>query len=196
MKTFTQYLTESQQTYSYRVKIAGGCDKDKLKELEDRLAKFDLIKMSNPTVTPVTQDPLDFPGIKNMEVCIFEIELDYPAGQQELFQMIENTLNIPKGNVKIVTKHFADSWDNNEGTIPNEDPSMLENDYPADTKEQKEASKIYADPSLSVPDTSIEYEIAGGETPEAQTTNDLPQGKLSPMGSTKNKIPQVKSAAR
>ena len=53
MKTFTEYLTESKQTYSYRVKVAGGCEKDCLKALEDKLSKYDLITMSDPKTTPV-----------------------------------------------------------------------------------------------------------------------------------------------
>ena len=152
--------------------------------------------MSDPKTTPVTEDPLDFPGVKNMEVCIFEIELDYPAGQQELFQMIETCTRKPQSQIKIVSQNFAEEWEENEGAEAEEAPLLDNEEYPADTKEQKEASKIYADPSASVPESSIEYEIAGGKTPEAKTTNDLPQGKLSSMGSTKNKIPQVKSAAR
>ena len=48
MKTFKQYLTESEQTYSYKIKIAGGCDADKLKEIENAMGKYDIIKMSDP----------------------------------------------------------------------------------------------------------------------------------------------------
>jgi len=45
--------------------------------------------MSDPKTTPVMEDPLDFPGVKNMDVCIFEIELDYPASADELYEMLE-----------------------------------------------------------------------------------------------------------
>ena len=48
------------------------------------MGKYDIIKMSDPKTTPVVEDPLDFPGVKNMEVCIFEVELNYPASQVEL----------------------------------------------------------------------------------------------------------------
>lgn len=195
MKKFTEYLTESKQTYSYRIKVAGGCDKDCLKELEDKLAKFDLIKMSDPKTTPVTEDPLDFPGVKNMEVCIFEIELDYPAGQQELFQMIEGCTRKPQSQIKIVSQNFADGWEENEGAEAEEAP-LLEKDLPEDTKTNKEASEVYADPSKAVPKETTQYEIAGGATPKAPTTNDLPQGDKSAMGSVKTKLPDVKSFAR
>ena len=195
MKTFREYLTESKQTYSYRVKVAGGCDKDCLKALEDKLTKYDLIKMSDPKTTPVTEDPLDFPGVKNMEVCIFEIELDYPASADELYEMLETCTEKPKSQIKVISKHFADSWDENEGADAEEAP-LLEKDLPEDTKAQKDASEAYADPSKAVPEETREYEIAGGKTPKAPTTNDLPMGDKSAMGSTKNNLPDVKSFAR
>jgi len=196
-KTFTQYLIESEQTYKYRIKIAGFDDKDRIKEIEEQLGRYDIIKMTEPKITPVMQDPLDFPGIKNMEVCTFEVELAYPAGQQELFQMLEMISRKPKRNIKIVTTHFAEGWDENEGTIPNEDPAMLENDYPEETKAQKEAKSRYHNPADHIENPGdATFEVAGGDTPDAETTNDLPQGKLSPLGSTKNDKPEPKSSAR
>ena len=195
MKTFKEYLTESKQTYSYRVKVAGGCDKDCLKALEDKLAKYDLIKMSDPKTTPVMEDPLDFPGVKNMDVCIFEIELDYPASADELYELIEACTEKPKSQIKVVSKHFADSWDENEGQDAEQAP-ILEKEYDEQSKAEKDASELYADPSKAVPTETRQYEIAGGATPKGATTNDLPQSTKSAMGSTKNKLPNVKSFAR
>jgi len=195
MKTFTEYLTESKQTYSYRVKVAGGCDKDCLKELEDKLTKYDLIQMSDPKTTPVTEDPLDFPGVKNMEVCIFEIELDYPASADELYEILESCTSKAKSNIKVTSKHFADSWEENEGAEAEEAP-ILEKEYDEQNKAEKDASELYADPSKAVPEETRKHEIAGGTTPKAPTTNDLPMGDKSAMGSQKNKLPNVKSFAR
>jgi hypothetical protein len=195
MKTFTEYLTESKQTYSYRVKVAGGCDKDCIKALEDKLTKYDLIKMSDPKITPVTEDPMDFPGVKNMDVCIFEIELDYPASQEELYELLERCTEKPKSQIKVTSKHFADSWEENEGSEAEESP-ILEKEEMDESPGAKEASKTYADPSKAVPEETTQYEIAGGKTPNAPTTNDLPMQTQSAIGSTKNKLPDVKSFAR
>ena len=191
-KTYYQYLLESEQTYKYRVKVAGGCDNECLKELETKLAKFDLINMSSPKTTPVMEDPLDFPGVKNMEVCMFEIEIAYPAGQDALYDMIEGCTRRPKSQIKIVSDHFAQSYEENEGAEPEEAP-ILEKDY---DEQSKEAGEAYADPAKVVPETPTRFKIAGGNTPKAQTTNDLPMGDKSAMGSVKPKLPNVKSFAR
>jgi len=191
-KTYYQYLLESEQTYKYRVKVAGGCDNECLKELETKLAKFDLINMSSPKTTPVMEDPLDFPGVKNMEVCMFEVEIAYPAGQDALYDMIESCTRRPKSQIKIVSDHFAQSYEENEGAEPEEAP-ILEKDY---DEQSKEAGEAYADPAKVVPETPTRFKIAGGDTPKAQTTNDLPMGDKSAMGSVKPKLPNVKSFAR
>ena len=191
-KTYYQYLLESEQTYKYRVKVAGGCDNECLKELENKLAKFDLINMSSPKTTPVMEDPLDFPGVKNMEVCMFEVEIAYPAGQDALYDMIESCTRRPKSQIKIVSDHFAQSYEENEGADPEEAP-ILEKDY---DEQSKEAGEAYADPAKVVPETPTRFKIAGGDTPKAQTTNDLPMGDKSAMGSVKPKLPNVKSFAR
>lgn len=195
MKTFTQYLTESKQTYSYKIKVAGGCDAECVKHMEEKLARYDIIKMTEPKTTPVMEDPLDFPGVKNMEVCMFEVELNYPASADELYQMIEQCTQKPKSQIKVVTKHFADSWENNEGSEPEEGP-LLEKDY--DTCPEATAAKeSYAKPEDAIENSGdAKFEVAGGSTPKAETTNDLPQGDKSPVGSTENKKPEVKSAAR
>jgi hypothetical protein len=191
-KTYYQYLLESEQTYKYRVKVAGGCDNECLKELETKLSKFDLINMSSPKTTPVMEDPLDFPGVKNMEVCMFEIEIAYPAGQDALYDMIEGCTRRPKSQIKVVSEHFAQSYEENEGADPEEAP-ILEKDY---DEQSKEAGEAYADPAKVVPETPTRFKIAGGNTPKAQTTNDLPMGDKSAMGSVKPKLPNVKSFAR
>jgi|14BtaG_2_1085337.scaffolds.fasta_scaffold15281_2 hypothetical protein len=196
MKTFTQYLTESAQTYSYKIKVAGGCDADCIKELEEKLGRYDIIKMTEPKTTPVMEDPLDFPGVKNMEVCMFEVELNYPASQQELFQMIEACTRKPQSQIKIVTSAFADGWENNEGAEAEEAP-LLEKDYPEETKEQKELKEKHAKPEDHIENPGdAKFEVAGGETPKAESTNDLPMGDKSPVGSTENKKPEPKSSAR
>jgi len=192
MKTYYEYLIESEQTYKYRVKVAGGCDNECLKELETKLAKFDLINMSSPKTTPVMEDPLDFPGVKNMEVCMFEVEIAYPAGQDALYDMIESCTRRPKSQIKVVSDHFAQSYEENEGADPEEAP-ILEKDY---DEQSKEAGEAYADPAKVVPETPTRFKIAGGNTPKAQTTNDLPMGDKSAMGSVKPKLPDVKSFAR
>ena len=196
MKTYLRYLIEAEQTYKYRVKVAGDCDNECLKELETKLAQFELVNMSSPKTTPVQEDPLDFPHVKNMEVCSFDIELAYPAGQDALYEMIEKCTNHPKSHIKVVGEHFAKSWEEHEGAEPEEGP-ILEKEL-SDSAEAKQASEDYQNPSNSLPkDKHTRFKFAANiAEPKAQTNNDLPMGDKSAVGSVKPKLPDVKSFAR
>ena len=67
---------------------------------------------------------------------------------------------------------------------------LLTSEYPANSKEQKDLKKDY---SAAAKDKQVvknsasdsKFVVAGGKTPPAKTTNDLPQGIKSPMTSIK-----------
>ena len=67
---------------------------------------------------------------------------------------------------------------------------LLVSDYPADNAEQKALSKDYAAPAADknvVKNSAVDarFTVAGGKTPPAETTNNLPQGVKSPMTTIK-----------
>lgn len=74
--------------------------------------------------------------------------------------------------------------------IETENQDLLTNtDYPAPDKEQKALSKDYAtgpyDHDVVKNAYKTNFTVAGGKTPPAVTTNDLPPGKFSPMSTVK-----------
>ena len=69
-------------------------------------------------------------------------------------------------------------------------PSLL--DTPYETMPEGEAEKVYGNEFVSEFLDTIESRdmvIAGDNTPNAETTNDLAQGSVSPVGSNQNKLP-------
>ena len=74
---------------------------------------------------------------------------------------------------------------------------VLEEELPEASKEQKDASKAYAERTSLLKELSTpKVEVEGEDTEDATTTNDIPQGTESPVGSKETKKPDVKSAAR
>jgi hypothetical protein len=57
MKTFAQYLTESEKTFDYRIKILGDVPTNFIRDLKDQLKKFEPVKISEPKKTPVLASP-------------------------------------------------------------------------------------------------------------------------------------------
>ena len=77
---------------------------------------------------------------------------------------------------------------------------LTDTDYPAPNKEQKALSKDYAtgpyDHAVVKNAYKSDFTVAGGKTPPAVTSNEFPMGDKSPMGTTKNRLPAVRSNAR
>jgi hypothetical protein len=188
MKTFSQYLTESEKTFDYRIKICGEVDAEFLKAFKEQLKKFDPAKISEPKTTPVQARPVDFPAQTNQRVTIIDGSFRYPATPPQIEQMAE-LCGLTADNVCINELHWAEGMDKELLGIEDENsPSMLQKDYPANSAEQKKLKKEYADGNQQVVRNSAadaKWTVAGGKTPPAETTNDLPQGVTSPMSRIK-----------
>jgi hypothetical protein len=193
MKTLKEYLIESTRTFDYRIKIAGELDDAVLAEFEKALSKFDVVKLSKPKKTPVLKSPAGFPELQNQEIHIMDAVFNYPATAQEI-TAIYHLLGGDPNHIRIITKDYDDSVSKTTAEV--EQSPVLGKEFPADTKEQKQANGNYADPVV-VKNSAIgaKFEVAGGKTAPAKTTNDLPMGVKSPIGGT-NKIPTPKSSAR
>lgn len=95
-KTFKEYLIEGKRQYDFRVKIAGEVTPEKETCLKSILERFTISKFRKSAKTPIQELPLDFPQVRNCEVNIYEVTLDYPTTTQELTEYLSAELNIGK----------------------------------------------------------------------------------------------------
>jgi hypothetical protein len=96
MRSFKEHLAESKKTYSFRVKVAGTVSDDQEKAMESLLSKFEISSFKKTGKTPIQELPLDFPAVKNSEVSIYEVTLNYPTTQFELVEYLSSELGITK----------------------------------------------------------------------------------------------------
>lgn len=89
MKSFRQYLAESQKVYSFKVKVAGELPEKFQEGLKSRLDRCKVVTLEKITTTPIQKLPLDFPGMENKEVHIFEVVCEYPITGPEIIQDIK-----------------------------------------------------------------------------------------------------------
>jgi hypothetical protein len=189
MKKFYQYLAESERTYNYRIKVLGEVPSDFLKNLESKLAQFDIVKMSRPKTTPVQKLLKDFPDEQNQSMTFVDVSFRYPAIEPQIKQLSQ-LLGVDPNRVVMQTQAHDDSIDKEIADIESQNKDLLKDtDYPAPDAEQKKLKADYsADPyqHQSVKNTyRSDFTVAGGKTPPAQTTNELPQGDNSPMSNIK-----------
>jgi len=88
MKTFKEYLTESQKIYSFKVKVAGELPEKFQESLKSRLEKYKVITFEKMKSTPIQKKPLDFPTMENKEVHVFDVVLEYPATSPQIAEEI------------------------------------------------------------------------------------------------------------
>lgn len=199
MKNFIDYLVESEKTYVYRIKILGDMPANFMTGLKEKLAQFDPVRIGTPKSTPVLKSITDFPGAENERVQMFDVEFRYPAIHPQITQMAQ-LLGLDPNRLVMHTIGYDDSMGDEMSKIENLNKDLLtDTDLPPPTKEQNNLKKDYAaqpeDHEVLQNTYRSRFEVAGGKTPKAQTTNSLPMGDTSPING-KNKLPAVTSNAR
>jgi hypothetical protein len=189
MKKFHEYLSESQRTYTYRIKIVGDVAPDMIKQLEQKLQQFDPVKVGKTKTTPVQAKPADFPAHSNDSVTSIDVEFRYPAIEpqiKQLFQMLGGDPNL----IVMQTQPHVDGLVDEMDKIETENKDLLaDTDYPAPDAEQRALKKDYStgpyEHAVLKNAYRSDFTVAGGRTPPAKTTNQLPQGNKSPMTTIK-----------
>lgn len=182
MRAFKDYLTESAKQYMFRVRLACDCDLAKLKLA---LAKFDVSSVSEPKRLPITQKAYGFDHLEYPEVKIVDVTTNYPCTPTEM-SAVFNEIGVNPSLVMVTTA-------NQEVLIApvaseaGEGRAILDKDLPKSTYPQMLAD---LETTLANKEPKYQYTYAAKDkTSTGKTTNDLEQGKTSPIGSKQNKIP-------
>ena len=99
MKTFAQFLTESEKTYKFFIRVAGEVPEGFVDTMETNLNKFEVVKLSSGKRAPITEKPMDFPQLQNMEVTHFEAEVKYPTTAHVLEQYLVANCSVPHSHL-------------------------------------------------------------------------------------------------
>jgi len=189
MKNFRDYLIESEKTFAYRIKIVGDVDTDFMKTFREKIKKYDPVKVGEVKKTPIQSQPAGFPNFPNHAVNIMDVEFRYPATPPQITQMAE-LCGLEPDRLCMNDLKWSEGMDQELLGIEEQNQDLLNTPYPANSKEQTDLKKDYAavgrDKQVvkNSADDAV-WTVAGGKTPPAETTNDLPQGVKSPMTTVK-----------
>ena len=189
MKPFAKYLAESERTYDYRIKMCGRIPDDLVRQLKSKLDQFDPAKLGDVKTTPIQKILTDFPNNQNDAVTMFDVSFKYPAIEpqiKQLFQMLGGNPNL----IVMQTQPYVDGLVDEADRVETENKDLLaDTDYPAPDAEQRALKKDYStgpyDHAVLKNAYRSDFTVAGGRTPPAKTTNQLPQGNKSPMTTIK-----------
>jgi len=190
MKTFRDYLVETEKTFDSRIKIVGDLPAGFEKEFKDALKHFDPVSLGSFKSTPILAKPQGFANFPNSPVNIMDAEFRYPAAPAQITK-IARLLGIDNDDrVMTFDKKWSEGMDKELLGIEDQNQDLLNSPYPPDSAEQKALKADYAAVGKNkavVKNSASEakFTIAGGKTPPAETTNDLPMGIKSPMTTIK-----------
>lgn len=189
MKPFAKYLAESERTYNYRIKVVGEVPAGFFKNLQDKCKQFDVVKMGDVKSTPVRKIVPDFPAFPNQSVSRVDVEFKYPAIEPQIKQLAQ-LLGLDPNRIVMNTTPYEESMDTESVKIEDENKDLINDpDYPAPDREQKALKKDYGaepgDHAVVKNAYKSDFTVAGGRTPPAKTTNELPQGNKSPFSNIK-----------
>jgi hypothetical protein len=103
MKSFKEYLVESQEEkiYSFKLKVAGELPDNFEDVVETCLKKYECCKFSKSKTVPIQENLPDFPDLKNLEVSVFDVDCKYPTTSTVLTSYIAEHTGVPVSFVKV-----------------------------------------------------------------------------------------------
>jgi len=101
MKSFTEYLLESKQTYEFKVKVAGKLPTDFPKKIKEALARYSVVNCSAGKSTPIQEMQIDFPEQQNISVTVFDVIVEYPTTSDEIRARIAETMKLAHSSIKV-----------------------------------------------------------------------------------------------
>jgi hypothetical protein len=198
MKSFQEYIAESKKTYPFTIKVCGDLSESADKIMKSAMHRFTVNKLSKGKKTPIQSMPLDFPGQSNVEVHVFEVDLQYPTTSSALTELLADQLQISPAKIRVRTPgemaEMALNLEHNQAS----NESFLLKDYADENNQDLVGQKHVVNflkelgkqehtlqPVAGVNDQLLAKTVP---TESAGKTADVKPG-ISPVGSRQNKIP-------
>jgi len=119
---------------------------------------------------------------------IVDVEFKYPAIEPQIKQLAQ-ILGLDPNRIVMNTTGYEESLTDEGNKIEDQNKDLLDSPYPAPDAEQKALKKDYAtgpyDHEVVKNAYKSNFTVAGGKTPPAKTTNELPMGDKSPFSNIK-----------
>jgi hypothetical protein len=207
MKSLHDYIAERNSNYAFRIKVAKQNPKDIMEEIKNALNAYELVDITAPKSLPV-QEHREFPKWGPCECWQFEATVAYPTTQVQIAQLLKERTGMQAEWVCVYGKQQADDNDAFEAYGKDHEGALLlddklqdvpgAQDLVGDKRKDSMLKELDAQsPKLTgFKDPKLTSQQSSEKTPAAKTTNQLPQGTKSPVGSQQNKLPQVKGKSK
>lgn len=132
MKTFTQYLQESKQTWRFKIKTIHELDDDQCDRIEKHLLKYDSNGLGAVKKTMLQSAPKDFPQHRGYEVFSYEFETQLPATSAQIQNEVRNMLGLTDSTFKIRGEHEPDHVEGDQPEASDDSTDVDSTEYYGD----------------------------------------------------------------
>jgi hypothetical protein len=194
MKTLLEYLQQQKKQYKFRLKFSVPVTDEMVEKLETSLAKFEVLKVSNPKKTIIQGRPKDFVAAAPGEIYIVDAEFEYPATREAIADAVVNGLRIHASQIVVRTEDEPLETDREESEKSGK--ALLASEYEKFSNGELHSNDTLEKQHKEHESQEFEYAADSDVKPDAGPDFGTTDSAKSPMGSTKNKKPEAKSAAR
>ena len=106
MKSFYEYLSETEKTYSYRLRTIVPLDERGIEKIKMILTRYDVCFFDGPRETIMQDAPIDFPAYSMVNVYIIDFSTHIPASTYMIQEQIRKSLNL--NNTQILVRGIND----------------------------------------------------------------------------------------
>ena len=204
MKSLHAYIAERNSNYDFRIKVAKQNPNEIMEEIKNALDAYELVSITKAKSLPI-QEHREFPKWGACECWQFEATVAYPTTTVQIAQLLKERTGMQAEWVCVYGKDQAEQNEAFEAYGKDHTGSLLLNselkDAPGgqDLVAEKRKDNLLKELDKQSPkmvalesDADLVNQRAGERTKPAQTTNQLPQGTKSPVGSQQNKLPPIK----
>lgn len=194
MKSFKAYLTESQKTYNFRIRMACEMTSEIESKVKQALEQYKVESVSSPKRLPIQESPL-FPNMGPVEINIFDVSVCYPANDDLIRNVIAECGCCPAANIRVTPTDspFEAILDGKEMSNPDGKTVLSEPEMKTNSPDTDLVGDARIPSIMKELEETRRYQYAnaaGGVTAKGKTSNDFPQGTSNPVGSKQNKIPK------
>ena len=197
MKSLQEYIASRNQPYEFRIKRAKIDPKGEIMErIKHALDAYELATITPANSLPI-QEHREFPKWGACECWQFEATVNYPTTPVQIAQLIRERAGINPEWVCVYGKQQAEDNEEHEGSL------LLDNELKDVPGAQELVGDKRKDSMLKELDAQSpklmgfkNNDPVAEKTKEAQTTNALPQGTTSPVGTHQNKITDMRKGKK
>lgn len=187
MKPFQTYIFELSKPSEFRIKVGNVDPKGYMDRIKDALNAWQLESISPVKSLPI-QEHREFPQWGPCESWTFDVKLAYPTNTVQVRRVITERAGLNPDWICVRNLNEANDTDEAEARGKDHKGALLDD---PELKEDPEGQPLVGQArigSLLKELESRKFDVAGTESADGKTTNEIPQGDVSPVGTVKNKL--------